>query len=233
MPAYKLTYFPVTALGEPIRAAFALGGIPFEDERLPGAEWGPRKSDPTSPFFEQQMPALEITDDTGAKQPLMFQSRAILRYVGSIAKYNGKSLYPEDPLERYYCDEVIEMVEDIRPLFIHTFGMQEDEQAKERVALMTGPEGKMFKGFQKLDKRLGKFKFAAGDAPSIADLYAIVVAHMFQQPSFLSGWPEDSLKTFTNILALKDRVMGLPPLAAYYKDAETFRAPFKVAVVGV
>ena len=31
MPEYELFYFPITGLGEPIRLAFALGGIPFKD----------------------------------------------------------------------------------------------------------------------------------------------------------------------------------------------------------
>jgi len=228
MPTYKLSYFPYTALGEPIRATFALAGIPFEDERVPGEEWGKRKTDPSSPFYQQQMPALQITDDSGANQ-VLFQSRAILRYVGRIGKYDGKALYPEDPMTQYCCDEVIEMVEDIRPHLASTFSIEDQAEKEKARAALVAPEGKMFPGLTKLNQRLSKFKFAAGDAPSIADAYVVVVCHMFQQPTFLEGFPADSLKPFPNIVALKDRFMSLPPLATYYKDAEGIRAPFKTA----
>jgi hypothetical protein len=38
-PAYKLTYFNVKALGEPIRFLLSYGGVEFEDRRLQGEEW--------------------------------------------------------------------------------------------------------------------------------------------------------------------------------------------------
>jgi len=227
MPNYTLSYFPVTALGEPIRAAFALGGIEFVDDRVPGEEWGKRKVDPASPFFGKQMPALEVED--GGKKVLMFQSRAILHYVGKIARYEGKPLYPEDPMEAFLCDEVIEMVEDVRPAMISTFGITDQAEKEAARAALVKPEGKMYGPLTKLNERLGHFKFAAGDAPSIADLYTVIVCYMFQAPSFYDGFPADSLQPFPNIIALKDRVMSLPPLSKYYETAEGIRAPFKVA----
>lgn len=38
-PKYKLTYFSVTALGEPIRLLFKYGGIDFEDFRFKNEDW--------------------------------------------------------------------------------------------------------------------------------------------------------------------------------------------------
>ena len=38
-PAYKLTYFNVKGLGEPIRFLLSYGGIEFEDHRIVGEEW--------------------------------------------------------------------------------------------------------------------------------------------------------------------------------------------------
>ena len=40
MPVYKLTYFHRRYRPEVVRLLFALGGIPFEDNRVPGAEQG-------------------------------------------------------------------------------------------------------------------------------------------------------------------------------------------------
>ena len=36
---YKLTYFPVTALGEPIRFLLAYGDMKYDDYRFERADW--------------------------------------------------------------------------------------------------------------------------------------------------------------------------------------------------
>lgn len=228
MATYKLSYFAITGLGEPLRASMALAGIKFEEEILTGEQWGKIKSDSSSPLFGKQLPALWITDESGASQCLS-QSRAILRYIGKIGQFNGKPLYPADPMAQYYCDEVIEMVEDIRPLMVPTFGIADQAEKEAARAALVAPDGKMTPHFVKLNERLGKFAFAAGPDPSIADVYTVCVCYMFQAPSFVDGFPADTFKAYPNLVALKDRLMALPPLAEYYKDAEGIRAPFKVA----
>merc|ERR1711998_346086 len=77
MPSYSLKYFPITALGEPIRMTMAIGGLEFEDRRIPGAEWKDLKAD--TPYG--QMPVLTITEDDGTVKQ-MAQCRSILRYLG-------------------------------------------------------------------------------------------------------------------------------------------------------
>lgn len=39
MPSYKLTYFPVKALAEPIRFILSYGGVEFEDDRFDRNDW--------------------------------------------------------------------------------------------------------------------------------------------------------------------------------------------------
>lgn len=39
MPSYKLTYFNVKALGEPIRFLLSYGGQEFEDVRFESEDW--------------------------------------------------------------------------------------------------------------------------------------------------------------------------------------------------
>jgi glutathione S-transferase len=229
MPSYKLTYWGITGLAESIRQTFALAGIPFEDERVTGDVWKARKEDPNNKGKLLGLPMLEITNDDGSVVSIT-QSLAILRYVGSIGKFNGKALYPEDPLTRAYCDEVIGIMEDIRPHMVPTFAIADQaEKEKARADLVTAPDGKMIPGLTKLNDTLGRFAFAAGDAPSVADCYIATVCYLFQAPSFLDGFPEGSLAEFKNITGLKDKLCSLPPLQEYYKDAETYRTPFKVA----
>jgi len=222
MPTYKLNYFPITALGEPIRAILALAGIPFEDERITGEAWGELK--PKLPPGSQ-MPIFHITE--GGTTEMLFQSRAILRYVGSIGSYDGFKLYPDDPMTRYRCDEVIEMVEDFRPMMATTFSITDQAEKEAARAALVKPEGKMYPCLMKLNERLGKFPFAAGDRPTIADAYVVVVTYMLQQPTFLDGFPADTYKDMPNITALKNRFVALPPLVEHYKNAEGIRAPFK------
>jgi glutathione S-transferase len=229
MPVYKVTYWGITGLGEPIRQAFALAGIAFEDDKVTGDVWKARKEDPANAGVLMGLPMLEITNDDGSKVTLT-QSLAILRSVGRTASVDGKALYPEDPLTQAFCDEVIGIVEDIRPLMVPTFAIPDQaEKEAARKALVTAPDGKMIPGLTKLNDRLARFAWAAGDAPSIADCYLVTVCYLFQSPSFLDGFPADSLAPFTNITALKDKLCSLPPLQEYYKDAVEFRTPFKIA----
>ena len=71
----KLTYFDFHGgRGEPARLALSIGGIAFEDDRVPFSDWERRK--PDTPFGT--LPTLERDGQTVA------QSNAINRYVGKL-----------------------------------------------------------------------------------------------------------------------------------------------------
>ena len=99
MPDYKLTYFDIDGgRAEPIRIAFHAAGIPFEDNRISFAEFGEQRAG----IRFTAVPVLEID---GAQ---VTQSNALSRYVGKLA-----GLYPTDPLQALYCDEVLGAMEDL------------------------------------------------------------------------------------------------------------------------
>jgi glutathione S-transferase len=57
MAKLKLTYFDFhSGRGEPARLALSMGGIPFEDDRVPPSNWQRRK--PDTPFGA--LPVLEV-----------------------------------------------------------------------------------------------------------------------------------------------------------------------------
>ena len=125
MPKLKLTYFDFDGgRGEPARIALFMGGIDFEDDRVPPADWPARK--PDTPFGS--IPVLEIDG-----RPVT-QSNGINRYVGKLA-----GLYPEDPVQAAYCDEAMDAVEDVSNEVLATFSMSGDELKAARAALVEGP----------------------------------------------------------------------------------------------
>ncbi|RZB38601.1 GST N domain containing protein, partial [Asbolus verrucosus] len=80
-PAYKLTFFPVAALAEPIRFLFSYGGIEFEDYRFEEKYWPLIK--PNMPFG--QVPILELNGKVA------HQSIAMARYAAKQVKLVGSN----------------------------------------------------------------------------------------------------------------------------------------------
>jgi len=99
---FKLIYFDAKGRGEAIRLAFHIGGIDFEDYRVPRDEF---KNNLKSKVPFGQVPVLEI--DGGVQ---LAQSMAILRFVGRIA-----NLYPSDPFSAARIDEVLYLIDDAAP----------------------------------------------------------------------------------------------------------------------
>ena len=59
--------YHITTLGEPIRATFALAGIPFDDDKVPGEKWAELKL--ILPVGSQ-MPILHVvTDGDNLREP--------------------------------------------------------------------------------------------------------------------------------------------------------------------
>lgn len=110
--------------GEPPRLALSLAGIPFEDCRVPLAEWPNQQG--TMPI--QVLPVLEVDGVA------LTQSCTISRYVGRLAGY-----YPQDPWQAALCDEVMDMVEDITHQILPTLFIENPAEKKAaRVALASG-----------------------------------------------------------------------------------------------
>ena len=110
----KLTYFDFHGgRGEPARLALSIGGIAFEDDRVPFSDWERRK--PDTPFG-----ALPLLERDGQ---ILAQSNAINRYVGKLT-----DLYPSDPWQAALCDEVMEVVEDMSGMIVATLFLREEEK---------------------------------------------------------------------------------------------------------
>ncbi|MDH3849278.1 MAG: glutathione S-transferase N-terminal domain-containing protein, partial [Gammaproteobacteria bacterium] len=146
MTNYKLTYFDFDGgRGEPIRIAFHIAGIDFEDNRLSFREFGEMRGS----IRFSSLPILEI-DGVAVSQ-----SNALSRFVGKMA-----GLYPEDGLQALYCDEAMGALEDLNHYIVPTFGLEGEELKAAREKLTDGWLSVYVRGLGQLLDRGGNDYFA-------------------------------------------------------------------------
>ena len=112
----KLVYFPLRGRAEATIMALTYGGVSFEVERIPFAEWG-SSAKKCGRFPFNQMPILELDDGT-----TLCQSVALLQYAGFLA-----GLAPADPIKLSQALSLSLSVEDLSALFIRFFFEQDPE----------------------------------------------------------------------------------------------------------
>lgn len=201
MDAPKLTYFDFAGgRAEPARLAFHLGGIAFEDYRFAPAEFAEvRKSTPLN-----QVPTLQISGEQ------VTQSDAITRYAGKLA-----GLYPEDPVQALYCDEVMSALEDVTIRIGNTFGLAGDALKSAREALAADLLPRYLRW---LDSRLEAHggEYLADRRLTIADLKAFVLLGWLASGK-LDHIPTDLVVTVAPKLAsYVGRIAAIPAIAAWY-----------------
>ncbi|KAF4047186.1 Glutathione S-transferase C-terminal domain [Phytophthora infestans] len=191
----KLTYFPVPGRAEPIRLAFFIGGIDFEDVRISLDEYEKVKSD--LPF--KQLPVLEVDGESFS------QSLAILRYAGSLA-----GLYPTDLLAASHVDEVFVLIDEMfnSPEWRATVRERDTDKLQEmRENLSKGLIPKTL-GF--LEKRVDAFKghYATGPKLTVADLavYALILLLKVGRP----GIPTNISDPYKNLIRVFGQVKEHP-----------------------
>lgn len=201
MPTYKLTYFDFDGgRGEPVRIAFHIAGIDFEDKRITYSEFGELRKD----WRFNAVPVLEID---GAA---VTQSNAMCRFVGKMAE-----LYPADSLQALYCDEVMGAVEDLSNRIVQTFGLEGDELKLAREKLADGWLAVFLRGLDELLVR-GGGEYFADDQLTIADLKVFVQTRWLTSGS-LDHIPTDLVQRLAPALVDHQvRVQEDPRVAAYY-----------------
>ncbi|KAF0704596.1 Aste57867_7314 [Aphanomyces stellatus] len=201
-PTLKLTYFAIsTGRAEVVRLALAIGGIPFEDDRVTFPQWPALK--PTLPF--QQMPVLTVNGDTIA------QNVAIARYVGTLA-----GLYPSaNPLEAARVDEIFLAVEDIRSVLLGLLGIQDEAARKaegEKISATT-----LTQALRLLDARLtAKSKGTPYllDKLSMADLDVYTIVSVTKS-GWLAGISTTVADAFPKVSAVYNAVAAHPKVAEW------------------
>ncbi|KAJ3662953.1 hypothetical protein Zmor_007267 [Zophobas morio] len=194
-PAYKLTYFPVEALAEPIRFLFSYGGIEFEDFRFDRENWPQMK--PNMPFG--QVPVLEHNGKVA------HQSIAMARYAAKKAKLVGN-----DEWEDLEIDAIVDTVNDLRQkiaLYHYEADAAVKESRKEPLFKETLPYY-----LQRLDAvvKANNGHLALGKL-TWADLYFVAILKYLN--SMCGG--NDILADYPNLTALKNTVLELPAIKTW------------------
>jgi glutathione S-transferase len=201
MHELKLRYFDFNGgRGESARLALSIGGVPFQDDRVPVADWPSVKE--RAPFHA--LPTLEVDDE------VLTQSNAINRFVGKLT-----GLYPEDAWQAARCDEVMDAIEDIVMQVVATFGI-EDEAAKRaaREVLVAGPIRLYLTRLQEMLLARGGEYFAEGRL-TVVDLRVYVWVQNLRS-GVLDHVPQDLVDRVAPALALHhDRVSAHPGVVAY------------------
>ncbi len=201
MPQLKLSYFDFHGgRAEPARLALAIGGIAFEDHRFAFPEFAEVRK--TTPFG--QVPVLHVD---GVQ---VTQCDAILRYAGKLA-----GLYPTDPLQALYCDEVMFVVEEASMKMGPTYRMTGEEQKAARLALVHGAIPQYLGWLQQQLQAHGG-EYFADNRLTIADLKVFIDIRGLNSGR-LDHVPTDLVENVAPALnAHMQRIAQTPAVAAYY-----------------
>lgn len=201
MHKLKLDYFDFNGgRGEVIRLIFAIGNIPFEDNRIPVSDWPSVRDD--APL--RSLPVLHIDGEA------VTQSNSINRFAGRLAK-----LYPEDPVQALRCDEVMDAVEDVLTDIVATFGMDDEAEKKAAREKLADGEITLFLTFlQELLERRDSEYFVENRL-TIADLRVFVWTRSLRS-GVLDYIPGDIVeKVAPEIADHCDRVAAHPGIVAW------------------
>lgn len=198
----RLDYFDFDGgRGEAARIALAMGNIPFDDHRIPMAEWKTRRQD--EPLFA--VPVLHVDG-----VPIT-QSNSINRFVGRLT-----GLYPEDPVLALRCDEVMDAVEDVVVKVVPTIFMKDEAEKKAARERLADGEVKLYlEYFQSLLERSSGDYFV-DDQFTVADLKVFLWARNLSSGT-LDYVPTDIVeKNAPNVAEHCKRIAAEPSVKAYY-----------------
>ncbi|KAF0773648.1 glutathione S-transferase-like [Aphis craccivora] len=200
MTSYKVTYFDITALAEPIRFLLSYLNIDFEDFRFQREQWPALK--PTMPFGK--VPTLEIDGK------VLNQSTAITRYLSKKAGLAGS-----DDWESLLIDIAVDNIHDLRQA-IAGYAYDPNEESKEAkyAPLINETIPFYMDKFEKsIEENNGYF---VNGKLTWADLFFVAILdylNFMAKIDLLEGRP--------NLKALKEKVLEVPQIKAWVAKRPT------------
>lgn len=202
----RLTYFDFEGRGEPIRLAFAIGNVPFEDHRIAFADWKEAKASKTpSQFTFGQLPSLEVQEGVHVSQ-----SMGLSKYAGTLS-----GIYPrDDVIKALRVDEVMEAFSDLCAHIAATLSMGADQMKEARQKLVSGIIPTTLKGVEELIVRNGDTGFSVGSELTMADLWLDQIAGWIASGT-LEYIPAETVNAYPKIKGVMESVAKDPRVQAY------------------
>lgn len=193
----KLTYFKTPGRAQPIRHAFALGDIPFEDDYVPFDEFAALQQSGTLPF--RSLPLLTVDGKTFA------ESAAMLRFAGKLA-----GIYPKDPFAAMKVDMVVDALNPI----LSALQADKSEEARKKVLSDTFP--RFFGAINKMYAGTNG-PYLLGETISIADLKVAAFAGGMNKGGSgnLEHIPAGSIEQFAHLMACTKAVLREEKIKAW------------------
>ncbi|XP_025408603.1 glutathione S-transferase-like [Sipha flava] len=200
MSSYKVTYFDITALAEPIRFLLSYLNIDFEDFRFDKEQWPSIK--PTMPFGK--VPVVEIDGK------VLNQSTAICRYLSKKAGLAGS-----DDWESMLIDIAVDNVHDLRQA-IASYKYDPLEESKKTKYEPLIKETIPFY-MDKFEKIVGENNgYFVNGKLTWADLFFVAIL------DYLNFMAEiDLLEGRPNMQALKKKVLAVPQIKTWVEKRPT------------
>ena len=196
--ALRLRYFPFTGRAAPIRDAFNIGNIAFEDDFIPPEQFRERRAAGEFPFGG--LPVLDV--ETTTTKICSAQSNAILRFAGRLS-----DLYPiDDPIQALKVDEALDVGEDINQLLgpsLHEQDEQKKMAMRKELADKTLPEWAAY--FERLLVNNGSTGFIVGKDLTVADLKLYWIIDWLTS-GILDGIPTNLFDSYDNIISWRRNI---------------------------
>ena len=185
-----------------IRLTLAIGGLPFEDFRFKGDDWESLK--PKTPYGEA--PVIDIDGK------MYSQSDSILRYCGKLS-----GIYPSDPLEALFVDEIIDTLNDAANGFFTYRGDDKEmlKASREKAAKETLP--KFMLALQKRVEEFGDGPFLTGEKVTTADV-KLMTTMLILDSGYLDFVPKGLLEGYPRLMRAINGVKELPAVVEWYKN---------------
>jgi len=194
---YKLTYFDIKGLGEPIRYLLKYAGISFEDDRFSFEQWPSVK--PSTPFG--QVPILTINGK------VYNQTVALARFVAKKAKLVGK-----DDFENMEIDSIIDTINDIRTkIALNHYNPDEESKKKNTEVLKKETIPYYLDRLEEIVKKNNGH--CACNKLTWADLFFVSMMDLME---YYSG--EKLFAKYPCMTKLRETVNNLPAIKAWIKE---------------
>lgn len=142
------------------------------------------------------------------------ESCAILRYVGKLA-----DLYPTDPLQALFVDEVIDIIESVARCLDRYHGPDKARLIAERTQCAEKDFPYLLGTLEKRLQAFGKGAYVVGNTISVAD---VAIASLIRNVK-LERWlylPKQCVDSYTTMNSISENVYAHPNAVAYCKRLE-------------